>query len=98
MSAESVPNLRPVVKSASDTFHRKSERDLLPPGRTKSLQPIRPSSNDMKPFRSKSTCSDHVKGIREGILLIISLNISFVHSLFDLTFCHALFSQSLIFN
>jgi len=65
---ESVPNLRPVVKSASDTFHRKTERDLLPPGRTRSLQPIRPSSNDMKPLRSKSTSGVHVKGIREDLL------------------------------
>ena len=62
-----MPNLRPVVKSVSDTFNnRNSDRDLLPAGRTKSLQPIRSNSVDAKPSRSKSTSGEHMKGIREG--------------------------------
>eukprot|EP00795_Rhopilema_esculentum_P013424 gene13424-4293_t len=65
---DSVPNLRPVVKSASDTMNRNTERDLFPAGRTKSLQPIRPTSVDMKPSRSKSTSGEHMKGIREDLL------------------------------
>eukprot|EP00112_Aurelia_sp_Birch-Aquarium-sp1_P001907 Seg1208.8 transcript_id=Seg1208.8/GoldUCD/mRNA.D3Y31 product="1-phosphatidylinositol 4 5-bisphosphate phosphodiesterase beta-1" protein_id=Seg1208.8/GoldUCD/D3Y31 len=66
---ESVPNLRPVVKSVSDTFsNRNSDRDLLPAGRTKSLQPIRSNSVDAKPSRSKSTSGEHMKGIREDLL------------------------------
>eukprot|EP00794_Sanderia_malayensis_P017475 gene17475-19222_t len=63
---DSLPNIRPMVKSASDTFYRNMEKEALPAGRTRSLQPIRPTSDDKKSFRSKSTAGgDFLRGINE---------------------------------